>query len=228
MFIKAQLESILPQLSADDEVIISDDASTDNTLQIINDLHDSRIHILHHTPYTKSRFPMDKTTHNFENALMHAKGDYIFLSDQDDIWLPNKIQQMLNALQKADLVVHNCQVVNADLQVINNSYFDHIRVHVGAIQNAIRCTFLGCCMAFRRAVLTAALPFPLQGVAHDQWLGIVAGLKFKIALITEPLILYRRHAYTETNCYGTSQLSRWVQIRYKTFVLLNTIKKALL
>lgn len=226
-YIREQLMSIMPQLGAEDEVIISDDASTDNTLQIINDLHDSRIQIYHHTPYTKHYFIADKPTHNFENALTHCHGDYIFLADQDDIWLPNKVSTTLEALQTAQLVVHDCQIVNFKLQITHPSYFNFIHIHTGAVQNAIRCTYLGCCMAFRRDLLSTALPFPATCVAHDQWLGIVAALKYQTTLIHQPLILYRRHHNTQTNCGTKSPLRWWYKIYYKSVVIYFTIRKML-
>lgn len=222
-YIKAQLDSILSQLSDRDEVILSDDASSDETLAIVEALHDQRIRVLHHTPYSQTHFPVDKTTHNFENALLHANGDFIFLADQDDVWLPNKVSTMLDALQTADLAVHDCQMVDTNLQTLLPSYFQYIRVHTGAFQNAIRCTYLGCCMAFRKQLLSRALPFPPSCVAHDQWIGIVAALKGKTTLIHQPLILYRRHNQTQTHCGNKSTLPAWFKIYYKIIVLYHTI-----
>lgn len=227
LYIKEQLDSILTQLGEEDEVIISDDASSDETLAEVESFNDKRIRVLHHTPYAQSRFSVDKTTHNFENALREAKGDYIFLSDQDDIWLPNKVSVTLDALQTADLVVHDCQMVSTKRQPILPSYFKYIRVHTGALQNAIRCTYLGCCMAFRKEVLSLALPFPATCVAHDQWIGIIAAIKFKTILIHQPLILYRRHSKTQTQCGGKSSLPWWYKIYYKLIVVYHTIQALL-
>ena len=96
-YIELQLRSILPQLSEDDEVIVSDDASTDQTLDVVRRLNDNRIKIVHHE--TDHGY-----TRNFENALKYAKGDYIFLSDQDDEWLPEKVQVTLQALPAVTLL----------------------------------------------------------------------------------------------------------------------------
>lgn len=78
-FIKQQLTSILEQLAPADEIIVSDDNSKDNTRNIIEELNDGRIKIIDGPG-------MSSPTKNFEQALKHAKGDYIFLADQDDVW----------------------------------------------------------------------------------------------------------------------------------------------
>ena len=75
-YIREQLESILCQLSEDDEIIVSDDGSTDGTIDIIMSYHDNRVKVLHHISSPGSSFV--KATRNFENALLHAHGDYIF------------------------------------------------------------------------------------------------------------------------------------------------------
>lgn len=91
-YIRQQIESILPQLSAADEIVVSDDESTDQTVPILESFNDSRIHIYIHKRRNE-KVVWDYATHNFENALSHAKGDYIFLSDQDDVFLPEKSQR---------------------------------------------------------------------------------------------------------------------------------------
>lgn len=84
MYIRQQLQSILCQLADSDEVIISDDGSTDGTLTVIREINDKRIRLID-GPRRQS------PTLNFENALRQAKGDHIFLSDQDDVWKPEKV-----------------------------------------------------------------------------------------------------------------------------------------
>ena len=82
-FIREQIVSILRQLGPMDEVVVSDDSSTDGTTQVLRSLSDGRIRILHHQPR--------RITDNFENALKSAKGDYIYLADQDDIWVDGRV-----------------------------------------------------------------------------------------------------------------------------------------
>ena len=187
-YIKEQLDSILPQLPNDAEVIISDDSSTDNTLQIIDSFRDNRIHVL---PNQKFRSPI----FNFENALNHSNGDYIFLSDQDDIWMPERIKRMLPLLTEFDLVVSDCKVVNDKQEVLMESFFERVKARKGFLRNLIGgSSYIGCCMAFKRKVLEKALPFPKNIPMHDFWIAMVAEIFFKIKFIDEPLVLYRRHA----------------------------------
>ena len=171
-YIKEQLQSILPQLKENDEVIISDDGSTDETLPLIESFADKRIKIYHHKK-RNTKFHLDNSTHNFENALKLCTGDIIFLSDQDDVWLPKKIELMVNGLKDAMLVVSDCKLVDNELKIIHPSYFEQNGVHEGIINNFIRYTLVGCCMAFRRELLNKALPFPPTKVGHDLWLAFL-------------------------------------------------------
>lgn len=183
-YVRQQLESILTS-SRVSEVIVSDDGSTDGTLDIVRSIEDSRIRLL--------AGPQRGLIKNFENLLMHAKGDYIFLSDQDDVWLKNKIDVMQAALRTADLVVCDCKVVNARLEVIAPSFFAIRKSEKGIWRNLWRNGYLGCCMAFRRGLLTHALPFPAKLPMHDWWLGLLAEVHGEAMFIDQTLMLYRRH-----------------------------------
>ncbi|MBQ9092998.1 MAG: glycosyltransferase [Prevotella sp.] len=225
-YIKEQIDSILMQLGEDDELVISDDGSTDKTLDIISSFNDPRIRVLHHDSKTvRTPFLLDKPTHNFEYALRHSQGDIIFLSDQDDVWEPGKVTMMLKALEHADLAVHDCKVVDSTMDtVVEPSYFRYIGVHQGVWNNLLKATYLGCCMAFRRRVLMEALPFPETKVGHDLWLGIVADMKYKTALVDRPLIRYRKHKDSRTTSGRRSRHSIWFKMNYRLAVLANIIK----
>ena len=191
-YIKEQLDSILCQIGDDDEIIISDDGSTDGTISIIRKLNDNRITILHSTAHNIIR--------NFENALKHAKGNYIFLADQDDVWLPDKYEKCLSLLKDYDLVVSDAIVTDEKLNTIKKSFFYHFNCGKGIMKNAIRSTYFGACMAFNRKTLNYALPFPNdKEIGHDLWIGFVAEITGKVLFFPEALILYRRHKNAFTN-----------------------------
>jgi glycosyltransferase involved in cell wall biosynthesis len=219
-YIKDQLVSILSQLGQDDEVIISDDSSTDNTLDIINSIHDDRIRLFvnnkffHHTP-------------NFEFAISKATGDYIFLSDQDDVWLPNKVVIMKQYLKKFNLVVSDCLVVDEKLNIISDSVRGSKTNLNGLLNNLIHNNFLGCCMAFDRLVLNKALPFPKNILSHESWLGAVAESFGKTLFIDDKLILYRRHNYNYSNTLKGSNLNLFNKLKYRFYIVLNLIIRKL-
>lgn len=209
LYLKEQLESILAQLGCDDEVVISDDGSGDKTIDIISALNDSRIKLVKNKTYADACSAIDRTSHNFENALKQAKGDIIFLADQDDVWMPGKVECCVKALADSDFVVHDCAVTDECLNVTIPSYFTFKHTNLSPFRNLITCTWLGCCMAFRRSVLDASLPFPQTMVPHDLWLGLLATKRFKCKLISKQLLLYRRHSRTASpvarhNCHTLS------------------------
>lgn len=195
-YFKEQLESILLQIGDKDEIIISDDGSSDSTLKIAESYKDSRIKIFQNS--------YKNLILNFEFALNQAKGDYIFLSDQDDVWLPNKVKVCKEYLISYDIVVSNCKVVNKDLEVIDSSFFESNNSKKGLLSNLIQNTYLGCCLAFRKELLIKALPFPKDIPMHDIWLGFVSELFFKPKFIDETLMLYRRH---DSNASPTGEKS---------------------
>ena len=116
-YIKEQIETILENLSDNDELVISDDGSTDNTLDIISDYNDSRIKLI--------SGPKKGIKKNFENAINNCEGDYIFLSDQDDIWNSNKIEEVMKVFHEKNvmLVIHDAKIVDSDNNLLEKSFF---------------------------------------------------------------------------------------------------------
>lgn len=202
-YLRQQLESILSQLSEQDaEIVIADDGSTDETLQIVESLKDSRIRVL----------PAEKhlgTIYNYERALQAAKGDVIFLADQDDIWLPGKVAVVLDKLKECDLVMHDAYMLRQkDSQEgawQRSGKLSDIRPYKsGVVSNWWKNSFTGCCVAFRRQVHEKALPFPRNLPMHDQWLGLVAERCFRVRWIEEPLVEYRQHSSNATHIGNSS------------------------
>lgn len=216
-YIREQIDSILCQLSAEDELLISDDGSDDGTPEIVLSYHDPRIRLIFNNPENKG------VTHNFENALSAAWGDYIFLSDQDDVWLPGKIAEMTACLQEnhCQCVTCNCSMTDAQLHELKNPYFDWgIRGRRSFLANLIHNSWQGCCMAFDRQVLELALPFPKGLVVHDSWIGLLAQLKYRCGWLADrSLVMFRRHEDTVTFAGRKSTLSLAFKIRYRLHLL---------
>ena len=216
-FIREQIDSILCQLSSDDEIIVSDDGSTDGTIVIINCIGDKRIRIIEgprkHSP-----------TFNFENALKEAKGDYIFLADQDDVWKTNKVEVCMKWLQKYYCVVSDAEVTDSNLNPLYPSLYAIMQVRQGHIYNTVwKNGYTGCCMAFRRNILEASLPFPKDIPMHDIWIGNVAAYKYNVKFISEKLVLFRRHNET-ISCNGKgSKYSIWQQIKFRWSIIKNIV-----
>ena len=217
-YIRPQLDSILSQLSPGDEVIVSDDGSTDDTLSAVRSMQTTSpcpIHIL-------SNAGAHGYTPNFENALRHARGEYIFLSDQDDVWLPGKLQRMLQSLQSGHtLVVSNARITDDSLHVTCEDYFAARGVHEGFWGNIFKFGYLGCCLAFDRSVLQHALPFPADHryCTHDHWLFLCGQTFGCVEVLQEPLLLYRRHGDTLTTGALNAHRPLSFRIRYRLYLL---------
>lgn len=196
--IRRQLDSILPQLGKDDEVIVSDDCSSDRTLDIVKSYKSPLIKIIKGPS-------LGTPIANFQNALRHANGDYIFLSDQDDQWLPNKVSTMMEALKEHYCVVSDCYVTDGNLKLLNPSFFGLNRTRPGWMYNLLRKNgYLGCCMAFRRCVIEKALPFPKHTAMHDIWIGNVAAMYYDVHFINDRLINFCRHNHNVSDTAGKS------------------------
>lgn len=192
-YIQEQLQSILSQIGKEDEVVVSDDGSTDGTVDIIKNLSDDRIKLIKNEG--KHGF-----SENFVNALKQAKGEYVFVSDQDDVWLPDKYKIVLPLLSEYDLVVTNSKVTDEQLNILHDSFFSLYKSGKGIFKNILCNTYYGSCMAFKRKIFELACPFPeTKEVGYDVWLGLVAELTGKVFFLDEPLLLYRRHGDTATS-----------------------------
>lgn len=212
-FIKEQLESILSQLKATDELIVSDDISSDSTLDIVRSFEDDRIKIL-------SGIKFASPIGNFENALKHATGDVIFLSDQDDVWLPNKVSVMISYFSQYEVVVSNCSIVDKDLNVIKGKFFLSGANRKGFFNNLYDNHYLGCCMAFKKEVLDIVLPFPKKIAMHDIWIGLCAEAFYRSVFVDDVLLLYRRHGKNASPTSEKSRASLFAKLWHRIYFLI--------
>lgn len=206
-YILEQMNSILQQLAPDDELIISDDGSTDKTISIIQSLQDSRL------KFYKNNFK--NVVKNFEFAIAKSVGDFVFLSDQDDIWHKEKRADFLKCFksENADLVVSNVAFINGDgveqsMKFYNNGF------RSGVMANMMKNNFIGCSMAFTKEVKTWILPFPVSLPMHDWWIGLVVGKRGKVSFLDKELLYYRRHDTNVTTGERSSLINilrwRWI------------------
>lgn len=217
-YIGAQLQSIVSQLSANDEIIVVDDASTDNTRHVIASFQNPRIHLIQHDQN-------QGVLRSFEEAIRSASSDILFLSDQDDIWAPDKVSTVLKTFQlhpDADIAISDASLVNEDGLAVAPSYYAQLGgFRAGVVQNLVHCHYLGCTMAFRSRIRSRILPFPIgHPVLHDLWIGSVNSFTGgKTIYIDRSLVYYRRH---EGNATGNRRLTfaHMIRIRWGVFASL--------
>ena len=219
-YIEEQIASILPQLDDDDELIISDDGSKDGTVSMLSSFGDKRIKIYHNTGN-------HGVVPNFENALRHANGDVIFLADQDDVWKPCKVTQVMKAIDACDFIVHNAEMVDGNLKSQGIDFFTLRHTCYGYVSNLWKMRYLGCCMTFRKEALKYILPFPKGILWHDMWAAAILHLKFRGKLINEPLIMYRRHG---DNASSSGEKSNWTwrfRFQYRWVIFYNSLLRVM-
>jgi glycosyltransferase involved in cell wall biosynthesis len=186
-YVVEQLQSIRAQLAASDEIVISDDGSTDGTVRAIDSLQDARIRL---------RLNAERVGYvrNFERAIEWARGEWIFFSDQDDVWLPGKVEGLSAALTRKACVASDAIVADEQLRNMRGSYFELRGVRsFSAPAIFLRPRIIGASMAVRRRYLQRYLPFPAP-IPHDHWLSLNAALDGELLVLARALVLYRRHA----------------------------------
>jgi glycosyltransferase involved in cell wall biosynthesis len=208
-FIDEQLDSIVAQLGPDDEIIISDDASSDETLDVVRRRNDPRIRVLENL--IRVGYAM-----NFQRAINEVRGQYVFFSDQDDVWLPGKVAEMRAVLASKSFAASDAIVVNERLEPMYKSYFAHRGARSFSWTSLfLKPSIIGATMSCRKDYLQSLLPLP-TGIPHDFWLTLNAAWDQELAIIERPLILYRRHtaahsptATERTRSFATIGLERF-------------------
>jgi glycosyltransferase involved in cell wall biosynthesis len=189
-FLATQLQSIVVQLEESDEIVIVDDASCDTSVRLIERLAEPRIRLFRNEANVGA-------IRSFERALAMSRGDdMIFFADQDDLWLPGKVEKMRRAMREADAtaVVSDAIVIDEEGHMIKESFFVHRKSGPGLLKNFIKNTYLGCCLAFDARVRDVLLPFPSWIPQHDEWIGTACEIVGQVAFMKTPLVAYRRHS----------------------------------
>ncbi len=149
-YIREQIDSILKNIGLGDELVVSDDGSLDTTREILKSYQNRMPESVLWKDRVKALLP------NVEAGLRACRGDYIFLADQDDVWMPDKVEKVMEVFRrkKAMVVVHDARVTDAACkETLMPSFFVYRHSGRGAIKNIIKNTYMGCCMAFRKEVL---------------------------------------------------------------------------
>ena len=208
-YIQEQLESIFQQSIKPIEIIICDDNSTDNTVSIIKKIQEnSPIPIsLHINSFNEG------VKKNFVKAISLCQGDYIALSDQDDYWLPKKLEKLVNALTNnpsKEVVFSNLRLVDENLNELNSTMWDYVVFderlkkiwnNGGAykILTVIGSKVTGCSMLFSTKYIKNILPSLINNeynpnLIHDRLISLIAAKEDKITFVDECLVLYRQHS----------------------------------
>ena len=209
-YLREQIDSILNQTYSNFRLLISDDCSKDGTQKILKEYEekDSRIII----------FCQDKNlgyVKNFEFLLTKVENEIYMLSDQDDFWLPDKIEKTYNKMinSNADLVFTDLEVVNEKLETMFPSFNDYMKLtrKIKKYIDDYRLQYLyncvtGCTLMSKKKFLNSCLPLPTisKYAIHDTWIACVVANKGKIAYLDEKTIKYRQHG---ENQVGTDKIS---------------------
>jgi Glycosyl transferase family 2 len=202
-FLRAQLESIVTQSRQPDELVICDDGSSDETQALLKEFaSESPIPVLLRVNENNLG-----TIKNFEQAISFCTGDVIALSDQDDVWRNDKLQQIEERFRNAPtagLVFSDAEIVDENLQSLNRRMWDEVGFNAHkrklvVLGRALEVlitgwTVTGATMAFRSKYVKLSLPIPDRiAMIHDGWIALTVAAVADVAIIEEPLIKYRQH-----------------------------------
>lgn len=201
-WVREQLTSILDQLGPSDEVVVVDDASRDDTADVVRALGDARVRLLVQTTnggYVRA----------FERALGEARGDLLLLSDQDDVWVPGRVELLSSALADVDVVASNLSILGDETRGLRGPLGQHdwrlrsadSRRHARNVLGVLAGNrpYYGCAMALRRTALATVLPFPAYlDESHDLWIALYGNLARSVRHLDERTVRRRLHGENAT------------------------------
>lgn len=194
-YIREQLDSIIPYLEEGDEILVSDDGSTDATISIVDE------YINRYQYVRKTEGPHSGSSINFASAIPKCKGAIILFADQDDIWMPEKISKIRTFFREhedIDLVMHNAGYCDSCGIIQEGDIFTRRKPRHGYLHNLIHSTYYGCCMAAKRVFLLNYIPLDNNKIPYDQYFSLFAEKKHTAAFIDEILILHRYHGMNQS------------------------------
>lgn len=217
-YILDQLNSFKDQTLLPDEVIITDDKSTDNTLCLIKEFSKSapfRVKVHENTDNLGY-------TQNFNKALSLCKGSLVFLSDQDDVWFDTKIEYMVNLAGKNPLksvFMCDAEFTDDELQpsgVTKQEQLSNLGIGVNRF-------VMGCCILVRKDFLNDILPIPKQFKGHDNWIANIAD-RFNKRLVDKKVLQYYRRHHTNESLSLANKIEK-VTVRDKQKLFFTRLKR---
>lgn len=202
LYLGELLKSLAKQTKFIDRIIVRDDNSSDNTMQILLSYKNKGLPIT----ILPSNNKQLGILANFSLILKHTSANYVFLCDQDDIWFPEKVEILIKKMTYLEqiygkniplLVFSDMKIVNQELAILSHSGMKYQGFHPdkfntfkkALLQNIVP----GCSMVVNQSLLKLALPIPQEAIMHDWWLVLVASAFGKISYINKPLFYYRQH-----------------------------------
>lgn len=217
-FIKEQVDSILQQTEADFELVVCDDCSNDGTWEILQEYASGHDDIRIFRNEQNLGF-----LKNYEKALGLASGEYIALSDQDDIWMPNHLEVLKNLLGERTIACGNSLLVDEkgnplgmtlkeqeDLTVVSENPLD-LALSVMVYRNPLQ----GAAMLFRRSFLEKALPIPEGIKYHDSWFAALACFMEGVSYTDEVILCYRMHGENLSGLHTKKNRGNILNKRYE-------------
>ena len=212
-FISEQIQSIQSQSYKNWNLLISDDASKDNTVKIIKEIQnkDERVKLVN---FDKQGGIIE----NFNKALSFSDANYIFLADQDDIWMENRLQIMLDNFKKLEeknpnksiLMFTDLQLVDSNKSIIANSFYEYnnLNPYTNMQPNMLiwRSTVYGCSTLFNKKLLQQSFPIPNYASMHDQWLALKASMDDGLFYFDYISLKYRQHSNNAVGGAGNNNL----------------------
>ena len=203
---------MLQQTYTNIEIVISDDGSKDGTRSVLEQYHtDARFQITYQTETLGA-------IKNFEAATKKATGKYLVFCDQDDIWLPEKIEKLYNAIGDHWLVYSDSILIDEEGQSLQKNLSGLRKMYSGADSRGFVFSNVvwGHTMMVNRELLPYVIPIP-DKMPHDIWFALKATLYTGIIYVDEPLTLYRQHSQTVTTTIAQKAITRLHEKRYKDF-----------
>lgn len=195
-YVREQLDSILAQTYPNFEIVVIDDNSTDQTFEILEEYAKNKnVRIFRNQENLG-------VTGNFEKAMRLANGEFIALSDQDDIWMPDKLAALVDHLGNCTLAYASSTLIEADGVPTGVTLQQQLKIHSLEGKQDRAFYFSNCipghAMLFRKVLLDYALPLPKHSM-YDQWLAFISAHLNGIAYLNRPLVQYRQHAQSVVN-----------------------------